>query len=244
MDVSSLAMIALIVSIIAGIIGIFGGVPGIKSLFFSKPSLEIQGFMPVIVFDKDYDLEKEYPKFSLKGILKVYNPNNYDISIIEMKIYGMTQDSSGKYKFPGNKPIIYKMNIPGTLDSGEDIVKAYRSSFLKFHFAHFENTQEPGIMHAPMKSEYSKELGHPVFHIYLPSYNQLFKHNKMRRPYSLVDEVAKSKLYFAFIFNNELIKIAPSLILNLCHCQNEDWERNEHLISIYNANKNMKVETD
>lgn len=47
-----LSKIAIVVSAIAAIIGIFGGVPGIKELFFSKPSIEVIGFLPVVVFEK------------------------------------------------------------------------------------------------------------------------------------------------------------------------------------------------
>lgn len=134
MDTSSpISIIAIIVSIIAGIIGIFGGVPGIKSTFFNKPAAKIQGLMPVIVYDGGHNRDKLYPMFSLKGVLKIANPNNYDISINEMKLYGLTQDSSGKYKYQG-KPLFYKLNVPGTLDTKDDIVKAYGSAYLKFHF--------------------------------------------------------------------------------------------------------------
>src|SRR3989304_6624622 len=150
-DIMELSKIALIVSVITGIIGIFGGAPGIKALIFSKPSIEIIGFMPVVVFDGGNSEDTTYPQFSLKGLLKLANPNNFDVSINEIKIYGRSQDSSGKYKFPGNKPILYEMNLFGTVEKGEDIIKAHGSSFLRFHIAHFENKEEPGIMHGPMK---------------------------------------------------------------------------------------------
>jgi len=44
MDLSKIAIFA---SIIAAIIGIFGGVLGIKDLFFSKPNIEVVGFLPI-----------------------------------------------------------------------------------------------------------------------------------------------------------------------------------------------------
>ncbi len=234
-----LSIIAIIVSIIAGIIGIFGGVPGIKSTFFNKPAIEIYGLMPVVVYDEGYDRDKQYPKFSLKGVLKISNPRSYDLSINEMKLYGLTQDSSGKYKYKG-KPLFYKLNIPGTLETREDIVKAYGSSYLKFNFAHFENTEEPGVMRSPMAGGVSDELGSLLFHIYVPSFNQLFKFNEKRVPYELVAEVEKDKLNFAVILNNELIKIKPQLITQLVSFSKEEWANDEKVISIFNATKSLK----
>ena len=234
-----LSKIAIIVSVIAALIGIFGGVPGIKELFFSKPSIEVIGFLPVVVFDTGNSKETTYPQFSLKGLLKIANPNNFDVSINEIKIYGRSQDSSGKYKFPGNKPILYELNLVGTVDKGEDIIKAHGSSFLRFHIAHFENKEDPGVMHAPMKAVGNPELGHPIFHIYIPSFNQLFKFNDRRVPYELVEHVDNGELNIAVNFNNELVKINPKNILHLHQITNNEWDNKESLIQVFNAKKEM-----
>ena len=179
-----LSKIAIFVSIIAALIGIFGGVPGILKLFFDKPKIEIIGFMPVAVFDEGSNKDTTYPKFTLRSFVKIANPNNFDVSINELKIYGRSQDSSGKFKFPGNKPILYEMNLVGTVEKGEDIIKARGTSFLRFHIAHFENELEPGVMHGgPFKAVPDPELGHHIFHIYKPAFNQLFKFNDRRVPY-------------------------------------------------------------
>jgi len=234
-----LSKIAIFVSIIAAIIGIFGGVPGIKDLFFSKPNIEVVGFLPVTVFDKGNSKDTTYPQFSLNALLKIANPNDFDVTVNEIKIYGRSQDSSGKYKFPGNKPILYELNLVGTVEEGEDLIKAHGSSFLRFHIAHFENKEAPGIMHAPMKAVGDPELGHPIFHIYFPSFNQLFKFNERRVPYELVDQVYNGELHIAVIFNNELLKINPKNILHLHQILNDEWDDKESLIQIYNAKKEM-----
>lgn len=234
-----LSKIAIIVSIIAAIIGIFGGVPGIKKLFFSKPKIEIIGFMPVVVFDEGNNADTTYPKFSLRGILKLANPNDFDVSINEIKMYGRSQDSSGKYKFKGNKPILYEMNLVGTVEKGEDVINAHGSSFLRFHIAHFENIEDPGIMRAPMKAVGNPELGHPIFHIYVPSFNQIFKYNDRRVPYEIVDYVKQGELNIAVVFNNELVKIEPSNIFSLHQISHNEWDNQQNLIQIFNAKKDL-----
>ena len=89
-----MAEVALVISTIAAIFGIFGGIPGIRTTFYNRPNLEIQGFMPAVVFDEGFDLQGQYPKFSLKGLLRVANPNDHDISMSEMKLYGITRATS------------------------------------------------------------------------------------------------------------------------------------------------------
>ncbi len=231
----TLSYVAIIVAIIAGIFGIFGGIPGIKTLFFSKPSLKIIGFMPAVVFDPGYNLDSTNPKFSLKGIIKITNPNSYDITIREMKLYGRSTDTSGKYKQGGNKPLVYELNVVGTLDSEEDLIKAYSSAYLKFNFAYFKNTEPPGVMKAPMKGSGSAEKGELVFYIYLPSFNQLFKYNNRRAPYQMVDEVAQGQLIFSAIFNNELLKVNKESLYTLRSFQKNEWENDSHIINMFNA---------
>ncbi|HUT70173.1 MAG TPA: hypothetical protein VMW89_05810 [Desulfatiglandales bacterium] len=239
MDISTKISIgALVVATLTGILGAFGGIPGIKSLFFSKPRLKIEGFMPAVVYDEGNTKESMYPKFTLKGMIKVSNPNNFDININEIKLYGRTQDSSGKYKHKGN-PLFYELSVPGLFESGSDIVKAYSSAFLRCNFTHFENDQEPGVMHAPMKGGYSEEVGSLLFHIYVPSYNQLFKFNERRVPYELVGEAYNGKLNFAVVFNNELIKLNPKLITTLVAFSKDEWENNETVIKIFNATTSL-----
>ena len=240
MPIMELSKIAIIVSVIAGIIGIFGGVPGIKGLFFNKPKIEVIGFMPVVVFDEGNSRDTTYPKFALKGFLKLANPNDFDISINEIKIYGRSQDSSGKYKFPGNKPILYEMNLIGTVEKGEDVIKAHGSSSLRFHVAHFENELEPGVMHGgPFKAVGNPELGHPIFHIYKPAFNQLFKYNERRVPYEFVEHVSKGLLHFAVVFNNELVQIKPKLIFTLQQSTTDDWNNQEKMIHLFNGLSNL-----
>jgi hypothetical protein len=236
---SRLGTIALRVSILAGIIGVFGGVPGLKQLFFDKPSILVQGFMPVVVFDEGSSLDSIYPKFSLNGILKVSNRNNFDVSINEMKVYGKTQDSSGKYKFSGNKPVLYQLNLVGTAEKGDDIVKSHASSFIRFRIAYFDNTEDPGMMRGPMKAVGNTDLGHPIFHIFFPSFNQLFKWNDHRIPNNLVDHVGQGKLSFAVVFNNELVQIQPRFIYYLHHCGKDEWENITDLIRVFNAKASM-----
>ena len=82
MDISTKISIgALVVAILTGIFGAFGGIPGIKSLFFSKPRLKIEGFMPAIIYDEGNTKESMYPKFTLKGMIKVSNPNNFGYTL-------------------------------------------------------------------------------------------------------------------------------------------------------------------
>lgn len=228
--------LAIWVSILAAIIGVFGGVPGINKLFFFKPAVIVHGFMPLIVFDPGYDKNSKYPKFSLKGLAKISNPNENDIIIREMKLYGKSQDSSGKYKFPGNKPIIYNLNIVGVAEPKE-VIKAFGYAYLIFNFSHFDNNQEPGIMLSPLIAEGSEELGHPIFHIFTPSFNQLFEYNEKRIPLSLVKEVSRGDLCFAVIFNNELIKIEPKDIIPL---ENFSYYVQEDAINIFNKLNEMK----
>ncbi len=238
-DSPRLAKIALIVSMVAGFLGIFGGVPGIKTIFFNSPSIEIQGLMPTVVFDEGYDLQKDDPKFSLKGLLKVSNPNDHDISISEMKLYGITRATSG-YHWPNSgQPLVYRLNVAGVLDSKEDVIKARATGYLRFQFAHFENTEEKGIMHPPMSAQ-GTDGGNPVFYIYTPTYDEIFKYNESRRPYEVVDELGKNELYFAVTFNNELIKIAPAQLLNLQHLSKEQWEKDETRTNTFNAAREMK----
>src|SRR3972149_12219321 len=159
MDIpTKISIAALIVSILTGIFGAFGGVPGIRDVFFSKPKLIIETFMPSVIYDAGNTKDTVYPKFTLKGVLKVSNPNKFDINLTEIKLYGRTQDSSGKYKSQG-KPLFYELNVAGLIEPGNGIIKAYSNSLLKFSFAHFDHDQEPGVMYAPMKGGYSNELG-------------------------------------------------------------------------------------
>lgn len=234
-----LATIAIVVSIIAGLIGVFGGVPGIKQVFFSKPAISFSGFLPVIVFDEGSSLDTKYPKFSLNGFLKVNNPNSFDISVTEIRIYGRTIDSSGKYKFPGNKPLIYELNLLGSAEEGEGIVKGYGTSFIRFKIVQLDNKQGPGEMLTPMKSGRDPEIGQIVFTIFYPSFNQLFKWNERRVPRQFVEQVKTGELTFSVGFNSELISIAPKNIFQLHHCSESDWEQNKGLIQVFNTRANM-----
>lgn len=234
---TKLAAIALFISVITGLFGIFGGIPGIKSTFFSKPSLEVDGFMPIVVFDEGNSLRSQFPKFSLKGFLKVSNLNNYDISLSEMKLYGISRDTIG-YKFDNGKTLIYGLSVPGIIDSDATIVRAYDTAYLKFNFAHFENTESIGAMKGPLNAGQTMEKDKADFQIFRPTYAQLFKHNQSRQPHHLVDEIAKDELNFAITFNNELIKIPSVKILDLYHCSQDEWVNNGgSIVSIYNAGK-------
>jgi hypothetical protein len=240
MESSNISTIALIVAIIAGIFGIFGGIPGIKTLFFNYPSILIKGFMPVVVFDEGNNLKVKYPKFSLNGLSRVENLNNYDITINEIRVYGRTKDSSGKYKFPGDKPIFYELNLLGFSERGDEIIKSNNSAFIRFKIAHFNNEQGPGLMRGPMTAGRDQDLGQPIFHIFFPSFSQLFIWNEMRAPHQLVDEVKRGKLIFSINFNNELCRILPNKIFNLYHCSISEWTDKETLIKMYNANEITK----
>lgn len=235
---TKISIVALIVSIVTGILGALGGVPGIKAVFFSKPKLVIEPFMPSIVYDDGNTRDTIYPKFTLKGVLKISNPNSFDINITEINLYGRTQDSSGKKKYQG-KPLFYELNVAGVVEAGSGIVKAYSSALLKFSFAHFDNEQDPGVMYAPMKGGYSEELGSLLFHIYLPSLNQLFKFNNNRVPYELVPESKDGRLSFAISFNNELIRIDPKRITTLASFTKEEWQNTERVVNLFNAATNL-----
>ena len=155
---TKISIAALIISVLTGIFGAFGGIPGIRDVFFSKPTLAIEAFMPSVVYDAGNNKDTIYPKFALKGVLKISNTNKFDINLAEMKLYGRTKDSSEKYNYKG-KPLFYELNVAGLVEPGSGIIKAYSSGLLKFSFAHFDNDQEPGVMYAPMKGGYSNELG-------------------------------------------------------------------------------------
>lgn len=239
MDLSTkISIWALVVSVLTGVFGAFGGVPGIKQLFFNKPRLTVEALMPVVVYDEGNGRETTYPKFTLKGVLKVSNPNNFDVNLSEIKLYGRTEDSSGKYKYQG-KPLYYELNVPGVFETGNGIVKAYGTSLLKANFTKFENDQDPGVMHGPMKGGYSEEAGSLLFHIYLPSYNQLFKFNEKRVPSEVVPEAYNGKLNFALSFDNELIKVHPKKTTTLVSFTKEEWENSDRVLSIYNATTNL-----
>lgn len=241
MDTSTkISMWALGVSIITGVLGAFGGVPGIKALFFSKPKLVIEGFMPVVVYDDGNTRDSKYPKFTLMGVLKVENPNNFDVNLNEIKMYGTTQDSSGKHKYRGN-PLYYQLNVAGVFEAGNGIVKAYSSELLKCNFGRFENEQEPGVMYGGLglKAKHSKELGSLLFHIYQPSFNQLFSYNENRVPFDLVPEAYSGKLSFAVAFNNELITVRPDKLRKLVSITKQEWANNEHIAKLYNATSNL-----
>jgi len=239
MDLSTKISIgALAVSIITGALGAFGGIPGINSLFFSKPKILIENFMPVIVYDNENTKETIYPKFTFKGVIKVSNPNNFDINLSELKIYGRTKDTSEKFKYQGN-PLFYELNISGLFEPGNTIIKAYSSNYLKCSFAHFENDRDPGVMHAPMAGGYSEEVGSLLFRIFIPDYNQLFKFNERRVPHELVAEAYDGRLTFALVFNNELIKINNNAVKTLIPFNKNEWENNETVIKIFNATADL-----
>jgi|SRR3989304_1654720 len=235
---TKISIAALIISVLTGIFGAFGGIPGIRDVFFSKPTLAIEAFMPSVVYDAGNNKDTIYPKFALKGVLKISNTNKFDINLAEMKLYGRTKDSSEKYNYKG-KPLFYELNVAGLVEPGSGIIKAYSSGLLKFSFAHFDNDQEPGIMYAPMKGGYSEEIGTLLFHIYLPSYNQLFKFNDNRVPYELVPESKDGQLSFAVSFNNELVKINPKQITSLVSFTKDEWENNDRIASLFNATANL-----
>ena len=230
---TKISIIALIVSILTGIFGALGGIPGIRDVFFSKPKMIIDAFMPAIVYDAGNSRDTIYPKFALKGVLKLSNPNKFDINIAEMKLYGRTQ-----YEYKG-KPIFYDLDVAGLGEQGGGTIKAYSSAVLKFGFAHFKNDSEPGVMLPPMKGGYSKELGGLLFNIYVPSLNQLFTFNKNRVPGQLVPESQDGRLSFAVSFNNQLIKINPKLITQLVSFSKEEWEDSNKVDSLFFATANL-----
>jgi hypothetical protein len=228
-----------IISLIISAFGIFGGVPGIISTFFSKPSLVIDGVMPTVVFDKGYSLDSEFPKFSLKALIKISNPNSYDISLNEMQLYGISRDTAG-LKFPNGKTVIYEINVLGANDTGENIVKAYGTTYLKFKLAYFKNDEPRGAMTGPMSGSAAAILDKPDFKIFIPNYGQLFKNNQFRKPYDLVDELSNDELNFAINFNGKLMKVPSNLVLGLHHCSTEEWDNNTNLTNIFNAKKALK----
>jgi hypothetical protein len=90
-------------------------------------------------------------------LVKISNPNEKDIIINEIKLYGKSQDSFGKYHFPGNKPIIYNLNIVGVAESKE-VIKAFGDAYLIINFSHFDNNHESGIMLSSLIAEGSEDL--------------------------------------------------------------------------------------
>ena len=235
---TKISLAALIIAVLTGIFGAFGGIPGIRDVFFSEPKLVIEAFMPSVVYDAGNTKDTIHPKFTLKGVLKVLNTNNFDINLAEMKSYGMTKDSSGKNSYKG-KPVFYELNVAGLVEPGGGVIKAYSSGLVKFSFAHFDNDRGPNIMNTPMKGGYSDELGSLLFHIYLPSFNQMFNYNNNRVPYELVPETKNGQLSFAVSFNNELIKINPKQITSLVSFTKDEWEDNDRVSSLLNATANL-----
>lgn len=243
MDYSTkLALIALIISIITGVFGIFGGIPGIKQLFFSQPNIKIDGFLPVAVYDQGYNEESQFPKFSFKGVLKVSNPNSYDISLNEMKLYGVVKDTQG-IKFDNGKPVFYELNLPGMIDTGETVVKGYGTTYLKFNFGHLSNDEQPGTYRGIGSGGQATEIGKPDFQVFLPNYALLFKPNKFRLPYEFVDEISSGKLNFAVNFNSQLVKIPTNSILYLHRFSLDEWSNNERVVNFYNKAITLKNST-
>ena len=200
----------------------------------TNPQITLETFMPLAVFDDGYNRDSIHPKFSLKGFLAVQNPNTYDVSISEMRLYGRSSDTSGKYKTPIN----YDLNIAGVLDSKEeDLVKARSGKIMRFHFAHFDNDTEPGIMKTPMAGRGDKEG--LLFSITNPSFNQLFKYNQRRTPYQLVDEIKNSQLFFAVVFNNQLHKLDQNRITDLQACSRSEWEDREKALQLFYSVKGI-----
>jgi len=238
MDVATkLSVSALIVSVVTGIFGAFGGIPGIKALFFNKPKIAVEGFVPVIVYEKGNTEATMYPKFDLNGIVKVTNSNSFDINLREIKLYGRTQDTYGKYKYKG-KPILYELNVVGTFAAGHDIVKAFSSSYLKCHFVRFENDQNPDMIQDKLRTRVEHtEDDSLLFCLNVPGFVQMFKYNNNRIPHELVSETRNGKLTFSLVFNNELIAIKPTKITNLVSSSQDEWADNDYVVKLYNATK-------
>jgi len=232
------ANLSLVLSVLATIIGIFGGVPGINQTFFSKPRIIADAFLPVVIFDDGYEIRSKFPKFWLAGLVRIHNPGDKDILVTEMRLDGRTQDTSGKYKFPDGKPLLYELHVTGTIDEKDTVIKSHSSAVLRSRFSHFENTEEPGVMHGPMMGGHSVELDQVIFTIYIPSFNQLFKYNEDRIPSVLVDKSSNANLTFSVLFNNELLNIKE--LLDLHHFSKKEWEDKEHLIRQYNAAVSLK----
>lgn len=228
------ARLTLALSIIATIVGLFGGVPGIKELFFNSPVLKADPFLPSVIFDAGSSSKTKHPKFWLGGLVRILNSNDKDIVVSEIRMDGRTQDTSGRYRFKdNNKPMVYELHVTGTIDEQDNIIRAHSSAVLKFKLAHFDNTDEPGIMRSPMKTEYSKELEQMTFVIYIPSFNQLFKFNEDRIPFSMTDASTNGFLTFSIVFNNELIKTEVFPQLN--HYSLTEWDDKANLTKLYNA---------
>jgi len=134
------------------------------------------------------------------------------------------------------------MNLVGTVEKGEDIIKAHGSTFMRFNIAYFDNEFDSELMHGEpfFDAVIDQKLGHPVFHIYKPVLNQLFKYNDSRVPYALVEQVEKGNLHFAIVFNNELVLVDTILIFNLQQTDQEDWKKQEKMIPIFNSMSNRK----
>jgi hypothetical protein len=135
--------------------------------------------------------------------------------------------------------MVYELNLLGTVEEGDGIVKAYGTSFLRFKIVHLDNEQGPDEMLAPMKGGGDPELGQTVFHIFYPSFNQLFKWNEQRVPRQFVDQVENGELAFSVGFNSELIRIEPKSIFVLHHCSKSEWERGTGLIQMFNTRANL-----
>jgi hypothetical protein len=232
MDIPTKVNWALVVSVVTGLFGAFGGVPGIKGLFFSKPKVVLGHFVPVIVYDAGYSQESQFPKFQLNGVVRISNPNRFDITISEMKMYGRTKDSSGKWHKDG-KPILYDLRLPCVVEPSV-IIRALASELVRFSVAHFENDQEPGIMYGPLTGGASPE-GNLVFVIYRPSLNQLFRYNSRRVPNELVPEAYDGSLTVAVALNNELVRVDRKRVTGLASLTPVEWGSAQAVASTYNV---------
>lgn len=227
-----------IIAILALIIALFGGAKGIKELFFSNPKIEIEAFMPVVLWDAGFNLESKHPSFLFGGLVKIRNPENYDVSISEMRIYGISRDTSGRdssvMTFLGqpNYTHIYKLDITGLIYKNS-IIKSYKSDFLQFKFHYFNTEMEPTLKMLPYKSSHSEEYGQPIDSVIVPTYNNLFKFNEKHSPEYLVDEVKNGELIFAVYFNGNLVKIPPKSILPIFHCDKSIWEDTTKIFKAY-----------
>lgn len=232
------ANLAIFISILALITSIFGAAKGIKELFFSNPKIEIEAFMPVVVWDDGFNLESKYPSFLFGGLVKIRNPDNFDVSISEMRIYGISRDTSGRDASvltslgQPNYTHIYKLDITGLIYKNS-IIKSYKSDFLQFKIAYFNTDMEPTFKMLPYKSSHSDEYGQPIEYVIVPMYNNLFKFNDKHSPEYLVDEILKGELIFAIYFNGNLIKIPPKSILPIFHCDKSIWEDTSKISKAY-----------
>lgn len=219
-------------SVVAAVIGIFGGVPGIIQTFFNAPGISVNAFLPAVIYDDGYDVNSKLPKFSLGGLVRIYNPDDRDIVVTEMRLDGKTQDTSKEWKSPNGKPILYELHVSGSVDGKDTLIKAHSSSVLKFYFAHFENTEGPEIIHSPMKGGKTED-GQLLFTIYVPSFNQLFVYSKERIPSIILDERHNAKLTFSVLFNNERLEVKR--LLTLRHFSKQQWGDEKHLLEMYNS---------